>query len=320
MDRLIVHPDAGLQEVARGADGRAGWCRRPPRATAPDGQGQALPPGPAADELRRLVGHDRVWPLGVHGQRNTWMADGMRSLGGYHPAKLAKYEQIRRRLYGDAPAGRLANWLGATVVAYDQPFAAGDLDYLAGQGVRLAPQPLHAGRPAFYRNESALPRARLVAAWRPQSALPRGGDLPAFLDAVQAGTIAVADTVTLDRPPEPAPAAGPLPVPTFTRDTFNEVVLETAAPGPAVLLLADMNAPGWQVEVDGSRRPLLTADLVLRAVALEAGPHTVRFFYRDPSVRAGLTLSLLGLALVAALLTLSFRRRPLPTPPGADDE
>ena len=87
-----------------------------------------------------------------------------------------------------------------------------------------------------------------------------------------------------------------------------------------MLVLADMNAPGWRVEVDGRRQPLLTADLVLRAVALEPGPHKVRFYYRDPSVRAGLTLSLLGLALVAALLTLSFRRRPEPTPPGAADE
>ncbi len=320
VDRLIVHPDAGLQEVARDTSGRGVLAPATAPGHRPDRQGQALPPGPAADELRGFVGHDRVWPLGAHGQRNTWLADGVRSLGGYHPAKLAAYEQIRRRLYGDPPAGRLANWLGATVVAYDQAFAAGDLDYLAGQGVQLDPQPLQAGRPAFYRNGAALPRARLLAAWRPQSALPLGGDLPAFLDAVQAGTIAVADTVTLDRTPEPVPTAGPLPVPTFTRDDFDEVVLETVAPGPAVLVLADMNAPGWHVEVDGNRRPLLAADLVLRAVALEPGPHTVRFFYRDPSVRAGLTLSLLGLALVAALLTLSFRRRPEPTPPGADDE
>ena len=181
VDRLIVHPEAGLQEVARDATGRAVLAP----ATAPGHRpaDQGLPPGPAAEELRTFVGHDRVWPLGTHGARNTWMADGVRSLGGYHPAKLAAYEQIRRRLYGDPPAGRLANWLGAGVVAYDQAFTAGDLDYLAAQGVQLDPQPLRPGRPAFYRNLSALPRARLVAAWRPPrrclggrpAGLPRGG-------------------------------------------------------------------------------------------------------------------------------------------------
>ena len=37
-------------------------------------------------------------------------------------------------------------------------------------------------------------------------------------------------------------------------------------------------------------------------MALAAGAHTVRFHYRDPSVRAGLTLTLVGLVLVAVLL------------------
>ncbi|MBE0565666.1 MAG: hypothetical protein IH621_06915, partial [Krumholzibacteria bacterium] len=137
--------------------------------------------------------------------------------------------------------------------------------------------------------------------------------LEPFLDAVQAGTLAVADTVTLAAVPEPAPrpAAVPLPVPVFTTDAMNEVVVRTEAPVPAVLVLADMNAPGWTVEVDGRERPLLSADLVLRGVALEAGSHTVRFSYSDPTVRAGLGLSLLGAALVAVLLLVPLLRRRL---------
>ncbi|HPF70269.1 MAG TPA: hypothetical protein PLQ13_06335, partial [Candidatus Krumholzibacteria bacterium] len=313
VDRLIAHPEAGLLDVARDASGRGVLQPAGALGHKPAPGSGAHQPGPASDELRRAVGHDRVWPLGTHGSRNTWLADGVRSLGGYHPAKLAAYEQIRKRLYNDPPAARLAGWLGATVVAFDQPFGPGDLQYLDGLGTDLDPAPLRGGRPAFYRNRAALPRARLVTAWRPVAAAPGSGDLPTFLDAIQSGALAVADTVTLDAAPEPAPTASPSPLPTpeFTVDGMNEVELRTDAPVPAVLVLADMNAPGWRVEVDGRRRPLLTADLVLRGVALEAGPHTVRFVYRDPSVRAGLGLSIAGLVIVLGLLVLpSLRRRP----------
>ncbi len=87
-----------------------------------------------------------------------------------------------------------------------------------------------------------------------------------------------------------------------------------------MLVLADMNAPGWRVEVDGRTRPLLAADLVLRGVALEAGDHTVRFIYGDPSVRAGLSLSILGVVLRggAAGRSRTCRRPRPPTSAGVD--
>jgi hypothetical protein len=95
-----------------------------------------------------------------------------------------------------------------------------------------------------------------------------------------------------------------LPSPEFILDGLNEVVLRTRAPVPALLLLADMLVPGWQVEVDGQPAPLLTADLILRAVALPAGEHRIRFYYNDPAVHKGLTVTLCGLVGVLALLVI----------------
>jgi hypothetical protein len=140
--------------------------------------------------------------------------------------------------------------------------------------------------------------------------------LGAFLDGIQAGQVDVAGTVRLDRTPEPAPApsGSPLPAPEFVKDDLDEVVLRTRAPAAAILVLADMAAPGWSVLVDDRPATLLTADLVLRAVAVPAGEHTVTFRYRDPSVRAGLTLSVIGAILTLSFVAASFvpRRRARP--------
>ncbi|MCK9994750.1 MAG: hypothetical protein KAH56_00550, partial [Candidatus Krumholzibacteria bacterium] len=261
-------------------------------------------PGPAADVLAAAVGHDRVWPLGAMGGQNIWLGDGIRSLGGYHPAKLAHYEPIRKRLFSEQPAGRLATWLAGSVVAFGGPFGEAEFTALAALGCDLDPEPLHGSSPWFYRNRSAVSRARLVTVWRPVDSLPEKDALEPFLDGIQAGTIDVIGTVFLDRIPVPAPvqATSALPAPVFTVDSMNEVVLETDSPVPALLLLSDMMAPGWKVEVDGMDQPLLEADLVLRAVALGEGRHTVRFHYHDPAVRAGLTLSVTGVILMALLL------------------
>lgn len=306
VDRLVVRPETGLVAVERGADGQARLGPAPQLQVAPAGE-RGEGPTPGAAELVAAAGHDRVWPLGEHQQRNTWLADGVRSLGGYHPAKLAGYEAVRKRLYADMPAGRLANWLGARLVVLDGRLSPDQLPVLAQIGCEVDPEPLPAGEAWAYRNRSALPRARLVDAWQPAPAAGAGA-LGAFLDRIQAGQVDVAGVVHLDRAPEPAPqpAAQPLPAPQFVEDGLDRVVLRAAAPTPAVLVLADMNAPGWTVTVNGRPAELLTADMLLRAVALPAGEHTVEFTYRDGSYRRGLALTIVGAVLTLGLVAASF--------------
>ena len=306
VDHRITHPEDSLLRIGRGAGGQAALMPAP--ALAAPYQPTRAEPGPHAEILARAVGHDRIYPLGANGSRNTWMADGIRSLGGYHPAKLAAYETIRKRLYSGRPAGRIASWLSGRVVTFDTPFSPQELALLEDLGLALEPRRLTDAAPYAYRAPGALPRARLVGRWEPVSSLPGGTDLPSFLDALQSGQVDPAAVVHLpdDQAAElPASATvgpeDPSAV-TFVRDDLDEVVLETSHAAPAVLVLADMNAPGWSVEVDGAEKPLLRADLVLRGVYLPPGDHEVRFVFRDPSVRLGLVLSLCGLAVILILL------------------
>jgi uncharacterized membrane protein YfhO len=85
------------------------------------------------------------------------------------------------------------------------------------------------------------------------------------------------------------------------------VVIRVANQRPALLLLADLWAPGWRASVDGVRVPVLRADLTLRAVALPAGAQEVRFEYHDPSLSRGLILAAAGILAILILLVVGWR-------------
>jgi hypothetical protein len=214
------------------------------------------------------------------------------------------------------------NWLGGNTLVFEQRLGPEQLAYLNQFGTRVEMGPGRTQPPFIYPNRAALPRARLVDQWcstselRPE--LPEKDVLDHFLDGLQDGSIPYRQVVHLDEAPDPVPEGGetPLPEPVFLEDGLDEVIIRVETPRPALLLLADMDAPGWKVEVDGEEKPLLTADLVLRAVALEPGTHEVRFHYSNPIVARGLAISLLGLVVTLALIVWpTVRQRIGSTPP-----
>lgn len=91
---------------------------------------------------------------------------------------------------------------------------------------------------------------------------------------------------------------------------WNRVELTATAKRPSVLVLGDVDYPGWQAFVDGKREPVLRADLIFRAVKLEPGRHTVSFVYRPGRFSAGMAVSLATLLLIGgATLAGPVRRR-----------
>ncbi len=96
---------------------------------------------------------------------------------------------------------------------------------------------------------------------------------------------------------------GRLPTPARLLSHHRQrVVIEAAAEAAGVLTLSDAFYPGWTATVDGQPAPIVPVDLALRGVALPPGRHRVEMTYRDPALRPGGLLSLLGLG---GLLLLS---------------
>jgi uncharacterized membrane protein YfhO len=69
--------------------------------------------------------------------------------------------------------------------------------------------------------------------------------------------------------------------------------------------VADAAYPGWTARVDGQPAPLLTANLMLRGVALPAGAHEITLEYRPASWQLGRLVSLMALASCFVLLALT---------------
>ncbi len=82
----------------------------------------------------------------------------------------------------------------------------------------------------------------------------------------------------------------------------NEVAL--TAQGPGVLVLSEINYPGWVARIDGLKTDIIPVAKVLRAINLPEGKHTVTFSFEPAILWAGIGLAavtwlgLISLALV----------------------
>ena len=85
----------------------------------------------------------------------------------------------------------------------------------------------------------------------------------------------------------------------------NSVTLQAQLSRPAYVVLLDRYDPSWQATIDGRETTVWRANQTFRAVYAEAGPHEIRFDYRQRGLREGLIVSLVTLA---ALIALYFKR------------
>ncbi len=71
---------------------------------------------------------------------------------------------------------------------------------------------------------------------------------------------------------------------------------------PALLVISQMDYPGWQASVNGKPAQVLRANYALQAVAVDTGESVVELSFMPRSFVVGALLSLLGLLVVAACL------------------
>jgi hypothetical protein len=88
----------------------------------------------------------------------------------------------------------------------------------------------------------------------------------------------------------------------YSRPSSDEIVLRIANRAPGFAHVLEAYDPGWTATVDTAAAPVLPANGFAMAVPVPAGSHTVRLRYRTPGRATGAVLSLLSLALLAAVI------------------
>jgi len=149
----------------------------------------------------------------------------------------------------------------------------------------------------IYEREKPLPRAYAVHEVR---VIP---DSRKIFPALQREDFDFSRTVILEKKPgivlNEQAVKGPAPQVEIMSSLPHEVVIRAALSNAGVLVLSDVYYPGWMAHVDGHPREILRANYAFRAVALEAGAHTVTFRYEPRSFTCGARVSLGAIVLLA---------------------
>lgn len=238
----------------------------------------------------------RVEILGLPGPwMNASMALGLEDTLGYNPLHLADYE---RAIGPGANAGDVnLRHFPETFRGYRAPLAKLlGLEYLVIDRP-LAQLPPHIPRPKqsteifasdkihIYRFSPAAPRALVVGRVRPVDvdAIISGQQFPAFERTREA--LLDAEAVSQLTPAlRNAPATAAPGVAQIVARANDRVLIDVDAPTGGLLVLHDIEFPGWIARVDGVEKPILRANLLFRGVELPPGARRVEFLFRPFSL------------------------------------
>jgi len=88
----------------------------------------------------------------------------------------------------------------------------------------------------------------------------------------------------------------------YLRPSSDEILLRSSSDNSGFVHVLEAYDPGWTATMDTAPAPVLPANGFTIAVPVPAGSHTVRLRYKAPGRATGTALSLLSLALLAALI------------------
>lgn len=229
--------------------------------------------------------HYRV--LDIPGFYNADRSYFHKTLGGYHAAKLNRYEDIiQRRL---APVVSVGAWYAGDSILDDPQ--TGDIGPRLKAGYSVADM-LNAkyiittdpSNPLIV-NKGAMGNAWLVddVKW-----VDNADDEMAAIDGVSIDLRhqAVADNRFKEALPQ-IPSTAPGDTIYLTKYTPNRLTYHASTAAGGIGVFSEVYFPwGWRAEIDGNEVPIARVNYLLRAVSLPAGSHTVTMSFEPASIRS----------------------------------
>ncbi|WP_215234454.1 YfhO family protein [Dyadobacter linearis] len=254
-----------------------------------------IAPSPADEQILRDPDPNyKVYDLTARqGAFNSAEASNFhKSLGGYHGAKLRRYQELfERQILTERPNFGMVNMLNTKYfISADQ------------QGNKVA-----------QTNPGALGHAWFVNSFK---IVPNADAEMAALDSLKPRTEAVLDQKFASKlqglsiQPDSAAAIS------LISYKPNELIYESNAKGEGLAVFSEIYynvRDEWKVTIDDKPADLLRANYVLRALRVPAGKHTIKFSFEPVSVDVGhkidLASSLLLLGLIAGAVFVAVKNK-----------
>ena len=232
--------------------------------------------------------HDRVLNLQVSPFQNGTTSYFHSSIGGYHAAKLKRYQDIiDRHLSGEI------NALIADLQSGKKDFSDTEaLNMLNTRFILAGPTPN-----AVIENPQALGRVWLVEEVKKV-------DNP-DQEIVAIDDTNLANTVIVDQSKfevnDTYDASGTI---RLTSAEVNEMVYEANVPGESFAVFSEVYYPeGWTATIDDREVPIIRANYVLRGLEIPPGQHTIRFQFAPRSYEIGNSVTI-GASVLLVLTVL----------------
>ncbi len=242
----------------------------------------------------------RVANLAVNTFNDNTTSYWHKSIGGYHAAKLRRYQELidahlqpeLMDLYAEVAEcnGHLEDVNGDSI-----------FPVLNALRMKYVIMPLQGGQTVPVPNPWAMPNAWMVDNIMQVS---NADDELAALATADLRHTAVVDVTRF-------PAAAQLNTHADSTDAIrltayapNALSYESSTKADGVAVFSDIYYPGWQCTIDGQRADILRADYVMRAIALPAGRHTIAFVFDPESLHT--TEAVAGIAQLLLLLLAAF--------------
>jgi len=157
--------------------------------------------------------------------------------------------------------------------------------------------------------ETYRPRAFLVPRYevldnkeRTLDALTRPGFDPTRVILLEKGS----PDVRLPPPgTKPPPDLGEVSIVSYRPDS---IVLSVHATSAALLFLGEVYYPGWKATIDGHPARILRGNFLFRVIEVPSGVHNIEFVYNPITIKIGIGVSVLTLALIIWIGISSKRR------------
>jgi len=163
------------------------------------------------------------------------------------------------------------------------------------------------------RNRNHCPRAWVVHAARAGAPVPVGGGgrvnpVPPVLDPRRFVELSSAQTAALGAF---LPGSAPTASESVTIASYGpqRVELDARLERPGMVILADVDYPGWRLTIDGRDAPIYRANRMMRGAAVPAGRHRLVYTYAPRGFQVGGAITLAAGVTLAVLGLIEFRRR-----------